>query len=641
MNKKLPQIINKNLFITLLLILFLSLMSAFVSWQISQQATRNCIETLEQSAENLVSNINFHIQNNQEQLSIIADMIAFNDEMDSPEVIDILSSYHHTNMFSRLELLLPDNTVITGTGERISADGILDFKEEAARKRHISDGEPDLQTPDHLILRNYVPVMKDDTVAAMLYAVIELESLPQLWETKIYNGQAQIYIIEGISGNFIVDTWHQTLGNMHDLSSRKVKRGYSIEKLKSDQASGTAGHIVCASQTTGEYLYYYYMPIGVNHWMLGLSVPESVAFATAIPIRKALYLFTFTECISFLLYFMWMFKRTRHETYEKQKRLELFSYIYDVEKLLFSAHLKKEQINQALEKIAVMTTAEYAFYKTYGIDNNPQVFLWSSSIFSDQEAIVSLLGNTTLFQSYFSDGHKHLILHSLPDIKQLLPKDYYILYKNDIQNLMVIPIKNLNDESTGILGVMNMKHKWESAELLENVALSFSMLHNNLQSYHTIKEMGETDFLTGLLNRNSYQKALPEYEKKPHTSLACIYADANGLHELNNSKGHESGDIMLKAIASAFKEQFDPANIYRIGGDEFVAFSIDETLETVTDKIMHIKNILTEKGYHSSIGVSYRTDALPIEDLVKEAEQNMYIEKKKYYEQSGNERRSR
>ncbi len=59
------------------------------------------------------------------------------------------------------------------------------------------------------------------------------------------------------------------------------------------------------------------------------------------------------------------------------------------------------------------------------------------------------------------------------------------------------------------------------------------------------EKMATTDLLTNLKNRNAYEQILSQYNSKLPDSLSCIYADANGLHELNNSQGHAAGDRML------------------------------------------------------------------------------------------------
>ena len=167
------------------------------------------------------------------------------------------------------------------------------------------------------------------------------------------------------------------------------------------------------------------------------------------------------------------------------------------------------------------------------------------------------------------------------------------------------------------------------------------MFYNNMRSFKIIKEMGENDLLTGLLNRNSYQKRILEYPKKYTESIACIYADANGLHELNNSQGHEAGDRMLQCVARLLQDNFGAADTYRIGGDEFVAFDLDRPKEQILDKIKGIDKELERRGYHISVGVHWEEKITSMDDLVREAEQLMYGAKRSYYEQMGRDRRAR
>ena len=57
--------------------------------------------------------------------------------------------------------------------------------------------------------------------------------------------------------------------------------------------------------------------------------------------------------------------------------------------------------------------------------------------------------------------------------------------------------------------------------------------------------LSETDLLTGLFNRNSYEQKLKTYSSMCNQVLPCVYVDVNGLHELNNTRGHAAEDKML------------------------------------------------------------------------------------------------
>lgn len=169
--------------------------------------------------------------------------------------------------------------------------------------------------------------------------------------------------------------------------------------------------------------------------------------------------------------------------------------------------------------------------------------------------------------------------------------------------------------------------------------VSFFMTRMKCQRYlyeHEVTVLSESDLLTGLRNRNSFEQRLEGYPARCRESLCCVYADANGLHELNNQKGHQAGDAMLRFIADALVEQFGRQDVYRIGGDEFVAFGADIDGERVEKRLRLVEASAGQKGYHVSLGYGLQpASTLNMNSLIKTAEARMYEEKRRYYEQLG------
>ena len=153
-----------------------------------------------------------------------------------------------------------------------------------------------------------------------------------------------------------------------------------------------------------------------------------------------------------------------------------------------------------------------------------------------------------------------------------------------------------------------------------------------------IEYLSQTDLLTGLKNRNHYERQLQNYTNMFSSDLVYVYADVNGLHELNNSQGHSAGDKMLQEVASIIQEYFGTENTYRIGGDEFAAFVIDDEPGKVFADIEQIKQTLSGKGHYVSFGTSARNkDQKPIDiqEMIREAETSMYSAKEEFYRQNG------
>ena len=166
----------------------------------------------------------------------------------------------------------------------------------------------------------------------------------------------------------------------------------------------------------------------------------------------------------------------------------------------------------------------------------------------------------------------------------------------------------------------------------------------SLAQSRQIEYLSQTDLLTGLKNRNHYESRLSEYPGICSSNLVFVYADVNGLHEMNNREGHAAGDRMLCEVASRMQQCFGPEHTYRIGGDEFVSFRADTQPEAVSAEIARISRQLAEKGYHVSFGIAARDKidgTLDIQELVKEAESSMYTAKSEFYRDPGRNRRNR
>jgi diguanylate cyclase (GGDEF)-like protein len=100
------------------------------------------------------------------------------------------------------------------------------------------------------------------------------------------------------------------------------------------------------------------------------------------------------------------------------------------------------------------------------------------------------------------------------------------------------------------------------------------------------------DELTGLLNRRGFYAVaggqLAIARRKGMAGLV-LFIDVDGLKGVNDRDGHSSGDALLRLAGSVLRSTFREADtIARVGGDEFVVFSIDTTdqdLITVTDRL--------------------------------------------------------
>lgn len=625
---------QKSMAVTAALMILIVAASFIVTGRINRMEEERGFERLYEEAGQLAKNVKENTLKDREQLEMIAAVIGMYEELRSEELWEILDSYTLSGMISRIELLLPDDTILAEGGlQRANEEG-LSFEKEAALGTHVTDRQMGNEEEGYLV-RNCVPVIRDGETVAVLCGVVETESLAENLELEPYGGKAAVYIIDGNTGDFLVDTWHEEAGNTGALRERKIARGYDYEQVTRGLITGESGYAVFESETIGKYLYFYYEPIGINQWQIALTVPEDVVFARANEIRGVLNIFMAFEGICFVAYFLWMAIYVRDETKEKQYQLDTISYIYDVERLLFNAHEKSDNIILVLKKIGDITSAERVrFWMSEDVEQN-QAFLWEKKE-EDQSQFFDR-GNAACILEYFKQGNSQFEAYDKETIRRKLPK----AEMDSIHSLIAVPVEDMDGTVCGILTACNMSNNKANPTLLKSVSLSFSRFYRNMHSYTAIKEQGETDILTGLHNRNRYEMDLQIIHNRLQNSLACIFVDVNGLHEWNNTKGHESGDQMLKTVAGQIKEKFGTQYAYRIGGDEFLVFALDMEENVVNRLSREIAEELKAEEIYVSVGMHWETGLFSEEALIKAAEKKMYAAKRAYYERQENDRRAR
>ncbi|HAN42821.1 MAG TPA: hypothetical protein DCP98_05270 [Sphaerochaeta sp.] len=107
---------------------------------------------------------------------------------------------------------------------------------------------------------------------------------------------------------------------------------------------------------------------------------------------------------------------------------------------------------------------------------------------------------------------------------------------------------------------------------------------------------------------------------------------------MNDIYGHRDGDLLIQRMASLLTENFPDAEIFRISGDEFVLFLELGDDANFEERAEMFRKTLVENDQIAVCGYS-KGRASEIIELIRQAEAQMYEEKKLYYERTGKERR--
>ncbi len=199
-------------------------------------------------------------------------------------------------------------------------------------------------------------------------------------------------------------------------------------------------------------------------------------------------------------------------------------------------------------------------------------------------------------------------------------------------NIQRYALSALNDkkERLGFLVIDNYDGDLvlDVASAVETVGIFISYELRNRKLTHEMMYLGSHDALTGIGNRYSLNQSLLILSEMSVPVGVC-YADINGLKLINDEKGHEEGDNIIKAIATTFASTFKKKYCYRIGGDEFIAIIPDIEESKFNDLVEKFR--LKNKKANVAIGSVWSNDSKDIKTAVRNADQNMYDDKSKYY----------
>ena len=113
----------------------------------------------------------------------------------------------------------------------------------------------------------------------------------------------------------------------------------------------------------------------------------------------------------------------------------------------------------------------------------------------------------------------------------------------------------------------------QGTDFLERFAAIVTLCLENVLNRERLKWLGLTDPLTGLYNRRYFEQRLQEEAQRTRRHgdpLACLMLDADHFKRINDTWGHQAGDVVLKVLAGRVRQQLRGCDVAaRIGGEEF------------------------------------------------------------------------
>ena len=285
-------------------------------FRITDSIRARSLGRMEEGVNTVIEEVTSKLKRDSRLLNAMADTISRADNFDQAATLDVMMANEPLLETMRVRVLLADDQVLMPDGSVVdAASENLSFAEEAALGEHLSDRVSDVNGGRE-ILRHFVPIMQDGETAALLYGVTDLDSLPgSLNIDNIYNASASVYIIDTSSGEFILDTWHDNLGNIAEysaeVSSREAKGEQSWAEYTEDMMNLGTGYVIFRTPNTDGWEYMYYAPAGINAWEIAVSVPEKEAFASVFAVQRICFTLGILLAVVIILYYIRVSRNAR------------------------------------------------------------------------------------------------------------------------------------------------------------------------------------------------------------------------------------------------------------------------------------------------------------------------------------------
>lgn len=318
---------------------------------------------------------------------------------------------------------------------------------------------------------------------------------------------------------------------------------------------------------------------------------------------------------------------------EKQIIKNYEGFIMDMVKYASSEGNPDKVINQIMEYIGEKLHSDRAYIfernKNGSFDNT---YEWCRPGVSKEIDNLQDVPFEGLIDEWYRQFEKsnNIIIYDLENDKKISERLYDTLKPQGIHSLVTGAIM-IEGKMIGFYGVDNppkesIEQISELIGMMEFVISFMIRLRNNSAD---LEYNANHDQLTGCRNRKALEWVYT-HEINDKTPLGVLMCDLNGLKKVNDLQGHDAGDQFIARTAQILKGIYGEENVYRMGGDEFVALVMNTTIKECEEKYQLAK---LQLGTTASLGTAYKeTMDVDFDNVLKIADIEMYKQKDEFYQ---------
>jgi diguanylate cyclase (GGDEF)-like protein len=344
------------------------------------------------------------------------------------------------------------------------------------------------------------------------------------------------------------------------------------------------------------------------------------------------------------------------ESFVFQKRRFAFMHFYDITPFL----ILEKDLTKRNRELMIINTLSGAFISSENIEEVFNDLLEKILLITDFAAgyiviktdssyeLKSHLGLSPDFQRELSEGKLidlFLRIEPMTDPIYIFEgeeiKNIPMLNKEGISFVAAVPIRisNIFKGITFLASRTARTFDFDLASVLSLMSSQLSLIVEKIELFEETRRLAITDTLTGLFNSRYFYQELEKEIARSHrykNTFSLAILDLDDFKVINDTYGHQTGDEILIAIASALRAESRGTDIVaRYGGEEFVIIFPNTSKKeavAVSERILHLINsrtIRTRGGNDVRVTISGGIASLPEDassskDLLYAADMAMY-----------------
>ncbi len=288
-----------------------------------------CYETLNVSAATIAQQVETRFTDHINMLTYISDALALKGEesLATKETLEYLESVQQSpgTFYERFDIVFADGTQLLQDGKKYPFIGVDTFEQMVSRGAHISPRTTDDHTGEEVL---YVgaPIVVNGENVAMIMGMINCETLSKEFVSGLYGNGTQVFLVDCQDGAYLIDEWHDELGNINDLGEREFIEGYEEVDIAAEMLAGKTGFTGFVSHTSGQNVYQSHTYIPSLNWSVAVMTHEEQVLEPVNQLRQMLFATMVVGFVLILVYFVWnvsiIIKNIRDEEQLKKTQLE-------------------------------------------------------------------------------------------------------------------------------------------------------------------------------------------------------------------------------------------------------------------------------------------------------------------------------